>query len=722
MPSNWPGSDLARLLLRENASAFDTKLFDELCRIAIQVAQPVVRTALFREYEETTKTAATAWLSEAMKALQGILADPNELEGCDKEELHSELSAAFQGDILPPDEEEVREHARDLARMMISAWLEILRGVPYGNSHAEPVELTSDLLPSKERIQPELWRAFEDITAPFAVNATEAAQIRTDVGKQIFSGSQNTVALPFNICLRAEGTFHQNGRLVAMPQTNDHESRLHIIEETFNLFALLPRPLRDQVDLTDTAIDYRAQKYQKMLANLQGHILKGHGRDYSIHLFIRFSAAPGMVREWVRSFTDRYVTSAKQQLKEVEEFNKYNIPGRLFGSLFLSAKGYEALGFTQEDVSSSFQEKHAVINGKEVAPIKFRDGMAFYQSELNDPLLTTWEAPYRERQIDAMILLADDDEGLLRRQARAVLDEVEGVADVLAVEHGHVMRNSADESIEHFGYVNGRSQPLFLRTDLEAETTGGGIDQWDPSAPLGLVLVPDPYVDTEDCFGSYLVFRKLEQNVWGFKKREKELADALGLTAMEVERAAALIVGRFEDGTPIILSATEKMAKPVPNNFDYRYDPVGTRCPFHAHIRKVNPRGDTGSLEEERSHRIVRRGIPYGRRAVEPKDDPPLDQMPRDGVGLLFMCFQSSIANQFAFLQRIWASNPDFVKPETGHDPIIGQRASGEDVGAQQWPVAWGSPGTKSFNFEGYVTLKGGEFFFAPSIPFLKNL
>ena len=152
----------------------------------------------------------------------------------------------------------------------------------------------------------------------------------------------------------------------------------------------------------------------------------------------------------------------------------------------------------------------------------------FYQSELNDPLLTTCEEPYRERQIDAMILLADDDEGLLRRQARAVLDEVEGVADVLAVEHGHVMRNSADESIEHFGYVNGRSQPLFLQTDLEAETTGGGIDQWDPSAPLGLALVPDPYVDTEDCFGSYLVFRKLGQNVWGFKKRGKELADALG--------------------------------------------------------------------------------------------------------------------------------------------------------------------------------------------------
>jgi len=63
------------------------------------------------------------------------------------------------------------------------------------------------------------------------------------------------------------------------------------------------------------------------------------------------------------------------------------------------------------------------------------------------------------------------------------------------------------------------------------------------------------------------VFRKLEQNVWGFKKREEELAHDLGLKEEEEERAGALIVGRFEDGTPVTLSATEEteeMVKPVP--------------------------------------------------------------------------------------------------------------------------------------------------------------
>lgn len=472
------------------------------------------------------------------------------------------------------------------------------------------------------------------------------------------------------------------------------------------------------VDLADKGIDYKAKKYQKMLANLQGNILKGHGRDHSVHLFLRFTANPRMVRDWLRTFADRYVTPASQQLKEAEEFNNYRLPGGLLGNFFLSAKGYEALGYTKDEIARCFDEKPAVIDGREVVTIKFCDGMEAYRGELNDPNPATWEKAYQGRQIDAMILLADDDEGFLLRQAREVFENASTVADVLAVEHGRVMRNEADESIEHFGYVDGRSQPLFLQADIESETKKVGVDQWDPSAALELVLIADPNVEEEDCFGSYFVFRKLEQNVWGFKKHEEDLAIALGLTEKEAERAGALIVGRFEDGTPVTLSPTEKMGMPVPNNFDHRHDRDATRCPFHAHIRKVNPRGDTGSLEEERKHRVVRRGITYGKRLVEPKDDPTLGQMPRDGVGLLFMCFQSSLANQFGFLQEIYANSTT----GTGIDPVIGQRKLDARPLEQHWPREWCNGGVTDFHFGDFVKLKGGEFFFAPSIPFLRSL
>ena len=85
----------------------------------------------------------------------------------------------------------------------------------------------------------------------------------------------------------------------------------------------------------------------------------------------------------------------------------------------------------------------------------------------------------------------------------------------------------------------------------------GGIDKWDPSEPLKRVLVADPATNAADSFGSYFVFRKLEQNVRGFKVREQELADALGLVGDERERAGAMAVGRFEDGTPLALSQVD---------------------------------------------------------------------------------------------------------------------------------------------------------------------
>jgi deferrochelatase/peroxidase EfeB len=154
------------------------------------------------------------------------------------------------------------------------------------------------------------------------------------------------------------------------------------------------------------------------------------------------------------------------------------------------------------------------------------------------------------------------------------------------------------------------------------------------------------------------------------------------------------------------------------NNFTYAEDAQGLQCPFHAHIRIVNPRGDTVAgrntrAEAEREHRIVRRGMTYGRRR------PDLLDAPEYGVGLLFMCFQRSIAHQFAWMQQRGAGNPSLANPGTGRDPLIGQRAPGETAAVPQWPAEWGKPETRPFNFESYIALKGGEFFFAPSLRFL---
>jgi deferrochelatase/peroxidase EfeB len=88
------------------------------------------------------------------------------------------------------------------------------------------------------------------------------------------------------------------------------------------------------------------------------------------------------------------------------------------------------------------------------------------------------------------------------------------------------------------------------------------------------------------------------------------------------------------------------------------------------------------------------------------------------------MCYQSDIAHQFEFIQRTWADNPNFprnlVFPGTGDDPLIGQDT--DKKAHQHWPTKYGGDDRKTFTFEGYVTLQGGEYFYAPSMTFLTNL
>src|SRR5437870_4534104 len=142
-------------------------------------------------------------------------------------------------------------------------------------------------------------------------------------------------------------------------------------------------------------------------------------------------------------------------------------------------------------------------------------------------------------------------------------------------------------------------------------------------------------------------------------------ADELAAKTREVSTglrdiAEILTVGRFKDGTPVTLRPFDGIG-PV-NNFEYlARDPVGNRCPFHAHIRKANQRGANPFLnrEQERSHRVVRRGVPYGVRPAPPGETSAAASASGE-VGLLFHAFQSDIARQFEFIQRTWVDNPNF--------------------------------------------------------------
>lgn len=441
-----------------------------------------------------------------------------------------------------------------------------------------------------------------------------------------------------------------------------------------------------------------------MLNDLQGNILKGHGRPFTAHLFLAFEPyAQDRARTFLKQAGAR-VTTALDQLTGTQVFKSTGKDAGPFTALFLSADGYRAAGL--ED---------ALPEGA-----AFRAGMKARQAALADPLPAQWE-PWFAGPLHAMVLLGAATQAQLA-QCQADMEQLVAAfapdIKLVRVEAGIARRNDDGQGIEHFGYVDGRSQPLVLQEDLQAEQAGGGIDQWNPAIPLGQLLVPCPGGELDVSMGSYFVFRKLEQNVQGFKARELALAEASGGIG---ELAGAAVVGRFENGTPVLLGDDELPVGPsptaVPNNFNFDADAAGLKCPYAGHIRKANPRRD-----DTQQHLMARRGIPYGERGDDP-DDGQIDNKPTQGVGLLFMAYQASLENQFEFTQRSWANNAGFdvqapAQP-VGIDPVIGQPPG---ASPQRFVKEWGVALGPRFDFSGFVTLKGGEYFFAPCVSFFALL
>jgi Dyp-type peroxidase family len=164
------------------------------------------------------------------------------------------------------------------------------------------------------------------------------------------------------------------------------------------------------------------------------------------------------------------------------------------------------------------------------------------------------------------------------------------------------------------------------------------------------------------------------------------------------------------------------------NDFDFADDQGQRRCPFAAHIRKTNPRSDIQKNTLD-PRRIIRAGIPFGPEVTDEENAAGRTIQER---GLLFVCYQTSILQQFEFVQGTWANNPEFVSntfPKTrpsdgsvitvGIDPLIGQAippvtARTTDEPAPNYPA--GDSVTKLHIPQAFVVPTGGGYFFVPSI------
>jgi len=279
----------------------------------------------------------------------------------------------------------------------------------------------------------------------------------------------------------------------------------------------------------------------------------------------------------------------------------------------------------------------------------------------------------------------------------------------------------------HFGYTDGISM-----TTIRGGPEKYHPDHQQPCEPWLFVLQDDAenYIVPEPkelgLNGSFAVFKKIETDVVGFEKFLQSNKDKI-----DPELLAAKICGRWRNGVPLALSPDTDspqggIAPDQMNNYEYvnadgSGDPKGLRCPVGAHMRRINPRGQPVTGQgvpggSNNTHRLVRRGLPYG-----PAYDPT---KPYDGIerGLLGYFINSSIENQYEFVLGHWVNDSEFAGAVRLHpkskDPMIGTQDPAESIFVI--PQANGAAPIKVTGFSTFVTTKAAAYCFLPSVTAIK--
>lgn len=276
--------------------------------------------------------------------------------------------------------------------------------------------------------------------------------------------------------------------------------------------------------------------------------------------------------------------------------------------------------------------------------------------------------------------------------------------------------------------------------------------------------------------GSYLVYRKLQQDVqgfWDFVRQHSGEKDGQP-DRQHMEYIASKMVGRWPSGVPMSLAETSEKDREIRdkasaernvsilNDFSYRTgDEIGTGCPFGSHLRRGNPRDakmDDMLNESYRNvdqHRIMRRAVTFGKMSDHQVDRNYYDEHGApveithtlagegaedpDGVGIHFFGINANMQQQFEFIQQAWNNSGQFNGMYNNQDPITG---NGQKESDPEKPMRYAAQNvTKAklhtsdmiiaqadeirqrfHDVPRFVHVKGGAYLFIPSITALQYL
>ncbi|GHO97423.1 peroxidase [Reticulibacter mediterranei] len=541
---------------------------------------------------------------------------------------------------------------------------------------------------------------------------------------------------------------------------------------------------------------------------IQGNIIPGFLKDFETLLFLKITN-PRQCKQWLKEITPSIATA-----QEVFAFN------RLFKKIRYR-RGYEPeiLKATWINIAFSFLGlRQLVQDADRFTDQAFKDGLAARSQDLGDPTsnddegnTNNWIIGGPGNEADILLIVQSDDMHDLQREVQHIKQTIYNLSTgkkripsgvVLMHEEQGANLPGILSGHEHFGFLDGVSQPGIrgrvsenAHDVLTPRQNPRDPDQGKPGQDLlwpGEFVfgyqhqdpakeIKDPSDDDSSAGpewaknGSYLVFRRLRQDVGAFHTFLKNQAQQLDVPAAFL---GAKIIGRWPDGEPIMRDQQGGNQPMLGNddcaNNDFEFvhqdpsldpqnpspsppdelppagtsdqchipqdpnrsftpspgDPGAQICPFAGHIRKAYPRDDItpegraknpqpgeeseASEPATQTHRLLRRGLPYGKVSPSTFDDPVSDNVDR---GLLFIAYQTSIERQFEFVTKSWVNNRDFSQQGAGFDLVIGQNNQGNHARMARISLHPQKNQTVQLQAdEEWVIPTGGGYFFAPSI------
>ncbi len=404
-------------------------------------------------------------------------------------------------------------------------------------------------------------------------------------------------------------------------------------------------------------------------------------------------------------------------------------------------------------------------------PIAFRHGMGNPErgrilDDVGSDGSVNWEWGSQRKPVDAVVVCYAKTPAILKSDVAAVKKKTAEAGMNIAAELPLIVKRKPDEpdakaaeasdnhngrqrrppAYEHFGFVDGISQPIVRGTARASKAAApmhlvepgeflfGYRDEhgFYPASPSvsasrdqnrilsqvrrsrlipGLPLPPRDFGRN----GSFLVMRQFEQHVDIFNKYCEEAAaraaSETGNEAITREWVGAKMLGRWQNGSSLVRNP-EHPGRAVDNDFALgAEDPQGHACPLGAHIRRSNPRDSLGEDRETqiqigKRHRMLRVGRTYEK-----------DKGGKLEKGMLFMCLNADIERQYEFVQQTWVSSTSFEGLVGEKDPTIGAREGCGHFTIPSWEKV-----TVLKEVPKFVTTKGGGYFFMPSRSSLRYL